>query len=60
MVTKIKHFKLDNFKPEELQAIENEINEFTRTHDVVDIKITSCCNNFGWLMMYVVIYREEG
>ena len=59
MVKKIKHFKLENFKPEELQKIEDEVNDFTITHNVLDVKVTSCCNSFGWLMMYIVIYEEE-
>ena len=28
MAKKIKHFKLENFKPEELQKIEDDINAF--------------------------------
>ena len=48
MVKKIKHFKLENFKPEELQKIEDEVNAFTTTHNVLDVKVTSCCNSFGW------------
>lgn len=61
MVKKIKHFKLENFKLEELQKIEDEINAFTITHDVLDIKVTSssCCNSFKWIMIYIVIYQEE-
>lgn len=59
MAKKIKHFKLENFKPEELQKIEDDINAFISTHNTIDIKVTSCCNSFGWLMMYVVIYEED-
>ena len=55
---KIKTFKCENFTDENLQNIENTINSFITTHDVSDIKVTSCCNSFGWLMMYVVIYNE--
>ena len=56
---KIKNFKCEQFTPEGLQDIEDKINEFTRTHNILDIKVTSCCNSFGWLMMYVVIYEED-
>ena len=52
-------FKLENFKPEELQKLEEEVNAFTTTHNVIDVKITSCCNSFGWLMMYVVLYTDN-
>lgn len=55
---KIKNFKLDKFSPDELQKFEDEVNAFTATHDVIDVKITSCCNSFGWLMMYAVLYTE--
>ena len=48
MAKKIKHFKLENFKPEELQKIEDDINAFTSTHNTIDVKVTSCCNSFGW------------
>ena len=55
---KIKTFKCENFTDENLQNIENTINSFIAIHDVSDIKVTSCCNSFGWLMMYVVVYNE--
>ena len=55
---KIKTFKCENFTDENLQNIENTINSFITNHDVSDIKVTSCCNSFGWLMMYVVVYNE--
>lgn len=55
---KIKTFKCENFTDENLQNIENTINSFIATHDVSDIKVTSCCNSFGWLMMYVIVYNE--
>lgn len=55
---KIKTFKCENFTDENLQNIENKVNSFIAAHDVSDIKVTSCCNSFGWLMMYVVIYNE--
>ena len=59
MNTKIKTFKTEDFSPEGLKKIENEINAFTRSHNTLDIKVTSCCNSFGWLLVYCVIYEEE-
>ena len=55
---KIKNFVCDKFNEEELKKVECEINEFTSTHDTIDIKISSCCNSFGWLVIYAVIYKE--
>ena len=47
MAKKIKHFKLENFKPEELQKIEDDINEFLhqeitweKVHDFLFQEIT--------------------
>lgn len=57
-MTKIKNFVCDKFNEEELKKVECEINEFTSTHDTIDIKISSCCNSFGWLVIYGVIYKE--
>ena len=59
MAKKIKNFKCEQFTPEGLQGVEDKINEFTRTHDTLDIKVTSCCNSFGWMVMYAVIYEED-
>ena len=55
---KLKTSTCENVTDENLQNIENTINSFIATHDVSDIKDTSCCNSFGWLMMYVVVYNE--
>ena len=56
---KIKNFKCNNTTIEDLKAKEKEINDFTSTHNVLDIKVTSCCNSFGWLILYVIIYEED-
>lgn len=54
---KIKNFKCDRINPEGLQQVENEVNEFLSSHDIIDIKITSCCNSFGTLLLYAVLYN---
>ena len=56
---KIKNFKCSNTTIEDLKAKEKEINDFTSAHNVLDIKVTSCCNSFGWLILYVIIYEED-
>lgn len=56
---KIKTFICGEINNQELQKIEKEINDFTATHDVVDVKITSCCNSFGSAIIYGIVYREK-
>lgn len=56
---KIKTFKCDKITDIELQKIEKEVNDFTTSHNTVDVKVTSCCNSFGWVIIYCVIYNED-
>lgn len=56
---KIKNFKCDKITPDGLKEVEDNVNNFTSTHNVIDIKVTSCCNSFGWLIIYAVIYKEQ-
>lgn len=58
-VKKIKIFRCTNADDKLLQTIENEINEFAENHNVVDVKVTSCCNANGWwVLTHTVIYTE--
>ena len=36
-----------------------EINDFTSSHEITDIKISTCCNSFGSAILYCVIYKEK-
>lgn len=56
---KIKNFKCDKLTQEDLKTKEKEINDFTSTHNVLDIKVTSCCNSSSWIIVYVVIYEDN-
>ncbi len=57
-MVKIKTFKCDRINDEGLQKVEKEVNDFTMNHAVVDIKITTCCNSFGSVILYCVIYED--
>ena len=59
MTMKIKNFVCKNVNQDGLDIIEKEINSFTTTHDVIDIKISSVCNNFGFAVVYSVLYKED-
>lgn len=56
---KIKNFLCDKINPEKLKEIEKEINEFITTHSTVDVKINTASNNFGAVIIYTVLYKEE-
>ena len=56
MTKKIKNFIWDETK--KVDDVEKEVNEFTRTHNVIDIKISGVANKYGFIFAYVVVYEE--
>lgn len=58
-VMKIKSFTCTRINEENLKAFDNEINKFTTTHCIVDIKVSTLTNNFGGVIVYTVIYEED-
>lgn len=56
---KIKNFSYYNINDENLKKAETEVNSFTQSHDVIDIKVSSLCNQFGSAIIYTIIYEGE-
>lgn len=56
---KIKTFICDKINRESLIVIEKEVNMFTMSHEVTDIKINTVANNFGAVIIYTIIYEGE-
>lgn len=56
---KIKTFMCDKINKEGLRKVEKEVNDFTSNHETTDIKISTCCNSFGSVILYCVIYKEK-
>ena len=56
---KIKTFMCDKINKEGLRKDEKEVNDFTSNHETTDIKISTCCNSFGSVILYCVIYKEK-
>jgi hypothetical protein len=59
MNKKIKNFICYNINQRGLECIEDEINDFTTSHNVIDIKVTFTHNNISSSVIYTVIYVEE-
>ena len=49
----------DKINEEGLKKAEKEVNDFTSSHEITDIKISTCCNSFGSAILYCVIYKEK-
>lgn len=58
-VKKVKSFVCNSFDEESLKDIEERVNEFTRTHNVVDIKIDIATKVTLPIVLYSVIYEEQ-
>lgn len=56
---KIKEFACRDCTDEGLKAVELEVNAFTTTHNTIDIKVNTISNNFGFVILYTVLYKEE-
>ena len=52
---KVKNFVCSTICKETLDKVENEINSFTKTHNVLDIKVESA----NGIVIYAVIYEDE-
>lgn len=56
---KIKNFSCTQVNQDNLDKIAAEVNEFTTTHNTIDIKVNAVANNFGCVIIYTVLYQEE-
>ena len=56
---KIKNFICHQINSKGLKIIEDEVNDFTTTHEVMDVKVSILCNQFGSVVIYTVIYKGE-
>lgn len=57
--TKVEIFMCNQINSDNLKTIEREINNFTATHDVIDIKVNTVGNQYGAIVIYTVCYKED-
>lgn len=59
MTKKVKSFACSSFDEKSLKDVEDKVNEFTRTHDVIDIKIDIAAKISLPVILYSIIYEEQ-
>ena len=57
---KIKNFKSRSFDSNHLLEVEEKVNEFNKTHNVLDVKVNVVKNQYSNAFMCCTVVYEEG